>query len=675
MNIGGYDQAYGNTSGVFKNVGGRRPTLESIDWKGSFTDDQLLAIKYMTERRPMAPSGSTMTVTMKHFSTEIGEVFPLYLLKNIALKENISDEYEMSVGDTFSIKQLAVDGLNKNNVPYYGFDPDDGHWVFCDKSGNVEDHSDYVRYKDTSTDSGRSKLVATQKGVQYLKWILNNDVVNDKKYTALNEPGYTDNDSLNSVMVKLTIKEEPFAGKVMLDGTYTGYVDEAPVLLPDNGLEVTLEDTTGKEVSRQVTWMAKERKGIKVTEDGEVSFTEPGTYNVRVYVGEDPQDLEKGSEWVEINALDKKQAASLEISDDNDPKLLAEHVYSGTTESLDLSKLTVKGQDQYGNPWSYKPEDITWNVNGSDLQGTDFDVNGAGTYTICAKAGELTSNKLTLAVHELKKVEKKDATCTADGNKEYYECIDCHKLYSDDKAAKEMSKADVKVKALGHAWDKGTVKEAKASGTGTFTLTCTRDSKHKQVKKINNLLLSAKSSGDRITFKWSKEKLADGYEVYFAKCGGKDQLSSCKLVKTIKNNGTLTYKSAKVVNGKFYKGYVKAFKKISGKKVYLSTSHGVHLIAGNYTKKATNPKAVTVKAKTLSVNVGKTKKITGVKVTKMKGGRKLLTHDKKLRYGSSDSRIATVDGSGKITGVAKGNCTVYVIAINGVRTAVKVSVN
>ena len=68
-------------------------------------------------------------------------------------------------------------------------------------------------------------------------------------------------------------------------------------------------------------------------------------------------------------------------------------------------------------------------------------------------------------VHKLTKVEAKKVTCTEDGNKEYYVCSGCKKLFADADAAKEINKEDAVVKATGHKAEKIAGKEA----------TCTED--------------------------------------------------------------------------------------------------------------------------------------------------------------------------------------------------------
>ena len=51
-------------------------------------------------------------------------------------------------------------------------------------------------------------------------------------------------------------------------------------------------------------WEAQETKGISLTEDGTVAFTEPGTYHVRVKSGE------YSSDWVEIAAVTESEEYS-----------------------------------------------------------------------------------------------------------------------------------------------------------------------------------------------------------------------------------------------------------------------------------------------------------------------------------------------------------------------------
>lgn len=58
----------------------------------------------------------------------------------------------------------------------------------------------------------------------------------------------------------------------------------------------------------------------------------------------------------------------------------------------------------------------------------------------------------------------------------------------------------------------------------------------------------------------------------------------------------------------------------------------------------------------------------------VKSGRKPLKIVKALRYYSSDRNVATVSAKGQIKAAGNGSCEIYVIANNGERATVKVTV-
>ena len=124
-----------------------------------------------------------------------------------------------------------------------------------------------------------------------------------------------------------------------------------------------------------------------------------------------------------------------------------------------------------------------------------------------------------------------------------------------------------------------------------------------------------------------------------------------------------------------YKAVVKAYVMKNGKKTYVRTSPMVHVYTSGGTKNYTNAKSVTVKKTKVTLKKGKTYKIKA-SVKKLKKSKKLMpaTHEPKLRYISSNKKIATVSKSGKITAKSKGSCKVYAIAVNGARKAVRVTV-
>jgi hypothetical protein len=98
-------------------------------------------------------------------------------------------------------------------------------------------------------------------------------------------------------------------------------------------------------------------------------------------------------------------------------------------------------------------------------------------------------------------------------------------------------------------------------------------------------------------------------------------------------------------------------------------------VAGKDSKKYTNAKKVSA-IKKVSLKKGKNKTVKANVTLSDKKKKALPTkYAKKVRFISSDTSIATVSANGKIKGVAKGKCTVYAIAQNGLAAKISVTVN
>ena len=190
-----------------------------------------------------------------------------------------------------------------------------------------------------------------------------------------------------------------------------------------------------------------------------------------------------------------------------------------------------------------------------------------------------------------------------------------------------------------------------------------------------NAGLKISQTGSKINIKWGKVNEADGYDVYVTYCGKKFG----KAAKTVKKNSTTSVKITKI-NGKKinlkknYKVYVAAYKMVDGKKKVLAKTIMGHVV-GRKNTKYSNAKKITLSKSSYTVKVGKTAKIKAKTVLVQKGKKQLSNaHAAEFRYASSNKKIATVDKNGKIKGIAKGTCTIYVYARNGYAKTVKVTV-
>ncbi|MCD8346811.1 MAG: cadherin-like beta sandwich domain-containing protein, partial [Lachnospiraceae bacterium] len=83
-----------------------------------------------------------------------------------------------------------------------------------------------------------------------------------------------------------------------------------------------------------------------------------------------------------------------------------------------------------------------------------------------------TSSTFTYThTHSLTYVGAQDATCTENGNKEYWYCSGCGKYFNDSDATTEINPV---IEAKGHSWDEGTVTtKATCTEEGVKTYTCT----------------------------------------------------------------------------------------------------------------------------------------------------------------------------------------------------------
>ncbi|MBR2466996.1 MAG: leucine-rich repeat protein [Clostridia bacterium] len=127
-------------------------------------------------------------------------------------------------------------------------------------------------------------------------------------------------------------------------------------------------------------------------------------------------------------------------------------VYHGIPGDMN-SDLKVNNQDaillfRHVAGWSVDIDPLALDFNGDNsVNNKDaislFRYVAGWTEDFVPNYGEVHTHKLTYN-------EAKDATCTEDGNVAYYQCDECDKCYSDEKAKTEISTSDVVISAIGH---------------------------------------------------------------------------------------------------------------------------------------------------------------------------------------------------------------------------------
>lgn len=219
--------------------------------------------------------------------------------------------------------------------------------------------------------------------------------------------------------------------------------------------------------------------------------------------------------------------------------------------------------------------------------------------------------------------------------------------------------------------------QVNAVKAGTVTITCTAadggGAKATCKVTVRNtatplLILKGTAGKNSIRLNWNAISNADGYEIYGSRCGG---TYSYKKVKTITNGTTKTCTQGKLKAATAYKYYIKAYKLVNGRKLYLRTSNTSHVVTtgGKYT----NVKSVTTTFTDITLAKGKTRQISAHVIPVKKSG-KLIAHVPEFRYKTTNSKVATVTASGKIKAVGKGKCSIYVYANNGVTKRIQITV-
>lgn len=166
---------------------------------------------------------------------------------------------------------------------------------------------------------------------------------------------------------------------------------------------------------------------------------------------------------------------------------------------------------------------------------------------------------------------------------------------------------------------------------------------------------------------WQPLPDADGYDVFFAQSGTDFEGIFCT-VPSDETSCVFDSLEKKTV----WKARVKAFSLAGGQKEYRDSSYVLHCITGGSTKKYTNALEISITDARPELEAGSKLKI-GASVIGPED-KQVLTRGHALRYLSEDPGVASVSAKGKIKGISEGCCRIWLIAPNGIHSALEVSV-
>ena len=107
-------------------------------------------------------------------------------------------------------------------------------------------------------------------------------------------------------------------------------------------------------------------------------------------------------------------------------------------------------------------KNVTWSSDNETVATVNTNGNvtavaaGTATITVTTEDGTFTATCKVTVTHSMVHTPKKDATCTADGNEEYWTCEICGKYFSDEAGTTEISLAETVIPATGHHYVNGT---------------------------------------------------------------------------------------------------------------------------------------------------------------------------------------------------------------------------
>jgi len=179
---------------------------------------------------------------------------------------------------------------------------------------------------------------------------------------------------------------------------------------------------------------------------------------------------------------------------------------------------------------------------------------------------------------------------------------------------------------------------------------------------------SGKQTRSSIKLSWKKAGGAVSYIIYGGRCGKSGKM---KQLATGKGTSATVKKIAgkKLAKGTYYKFLVLT---LDQNKNVVSASKVIHVATkGGKSGNISGLKLTGLKKARKTIKSGKTYKI---KVSQTKGSKIKVKKHTGLRYETSNATVATVTKAGKVKGVKKGNCKIYVCGQNGLVKTLKLTV-
>ena len=191
-----------NARASLKNRAVLHPTdtdKDGISWtniKNDQTADK--AINRISRNVLMCTAGGSYTEDLLTTESKVDELIPTRPLAKVAADRN---EQKINERESFSLKQIKLEGWNANEAPYYGFQSKYGTWKITDASGDPIENGDIT----LSGGKGVQKVTAQKEGTYYLTYFIDED----QYHTITNMNHYATNQTVTRPTVKFTVEKVP----------------------------------------------------------------------------------------------------------------------------------------------------------------------------------------------------------------------------------------------------------------------------------------------------------------------------------------------------------------------------------------------------------------------------------------------------------------------------------
>ncbi len=181
---------------------------------------------------------------------------------------------------------------------------------------------------------------------------------------------------------------------------------------------------------------------------------------------------------------------------DNDKTLVVSYIYSQNEEEYTQKKTDLKREIdkakviyEQGNDNHIYTEASWEEFKKQYATANEVYVDSDSTIAELEKAYSDLKNALKPDEHKnLQHIDRIEATCTENGNIEYYRCNECGRYFEDAGGENEISAESVVLKATGHEWDEWKIKESPSeTNTGKATRNCKKNNEHTQEKDLPKL--------------------------------------------------------------------------------------------------------------------------------------------------------------------------------------------